>query len=73
LWIRIWYRKLGGLDGGHLAARTKCKINKESVHRVAGGMEMEIIAKMIVKTMKMPSASSMSLDRSGCWRPSFSH
>jgi len=42
----IWYRKLGGLDGGHLAARTKCKINKESVHRVAGGMGMEIIAKM---------------------------
>jgi hypothetical protein len=66
LWARIWYRKLGGLDGGHLAARTKCKINKESVHRVVGGMGMEMIAKMIVKNMKMPNAISMSLERSGC-------
>jgi hypothetical protein len=64
LWTRIWYRKLGGPDGGHLAAWTKCKINKESVHRVVGGMEM--IAKMTVKNIKTPSAISMSLERSGC-------
>jgi hypothetical protein len=66
LWIRIWYRELGGLDGGHLAARTKGKINKESVHRVAGGMGREMIAKMMVKNIKTPSAISISLDRNGC-------
>jgi hypothetical protein len=37
------------------------------------GMGMEMIAKMMVKKIKTPSAISISLDRNGCSRPPFSH